>query len=95
MTAGNITYPADPTMLMCVAHAAGDTFVVKDGELHVTVQSEARTIAAPVGALDELEGRGWVEVMQSGETVLTERGVYWTQRWLAARLGKGVLRRDS
>lgn len=87
-----MNWPADPVMLMCVAHAAGDKFVARDGELHITVQSEERTIPAPTGALDDLESRGWVELRPGGETVLSEKGAYWTRRWLEKRFGKGRLK---
>ncbi len=90
-----IDFPPDPTMLVLIAHAAGDTFTVRDGHLHLTVQSEDRTIPAPAGALDDLEARGWVEVQTDGTTVLTERGRYWVSRWLVKRLGKGRLVRTE
>ena len=86
-----IEFPSDQVMLMLVAHAAGDTFTVRDGELSITVQSEERTLRAPLTALDDLEGRGWVCVLPDGRTELTDRGRYWCSRWLLARLGKGRL----
>lgn len=88
-------YPADCYMLMLVAHAAGDRFAVVGGELVVTVQSEDRVVPVPVDALDVLEPLGWIEVRPDGETVLTERGRYWCQRWLVARLGKGRLKKTT
>lgn len=88
-----MVWPDDKVMLMLVAHAAGDTFTVRGGDLHVTVQSEDRTMPAPPEALDDLERRGWVVVEPDGRTVLTEQGIYAARRWLEQRLGKGALRR--
>ncbi len=86
-----IDYPADGTMLVLLAHEAGDRLTVKDGALHLTVQSEDRTIPAPTAALDDLEDRGWLRVLPDGRTEITDRGKYWLTRWLTKRLGKGRL----
>lgn len=90
-----MNWPADPVMLMCVAHAAGDVFTVRHHELHITVRSESRTVPAPPAALDELESRGWIEVLPRTGTALTERGTYWTRRWLEQRLGKGRMKKTE
>lgn len=91
MRRDSIEFPPDPVMLMLVAHAAGDTFTVRDGELHITVRSESRTMTAPKSALDDLEERRWVRATEGGRTELTESGRYWVRRWLEKRLGKGRL----
>lgn len=87
-------YPDDCTMLMLVAHLAGDSFTVgADGELSLTVRSEGTVMRAPAGSLDELlEVRKWIELRADGETVATDAGRYWVTKWLTERCGKGVLR---
>lgn len=86
-----MNWPADGTMLVLIAHEAGDRLTVRDGALHLTVQSEDRTVPAPTAALDDLEGRGWLAVAADGRTEITERGRYWLTRWLRGRLGNGRL----
>lgn len=88
-----VNWPADGTMLALLAHEAGDTFTVAEGELRLTVKSDGATMPATEAALDELERRGWVEVLPVDGTAITETGRYWLCKWLTARLGKGRIRR--
>jgi hypothetical protein len=78
----------DATMLMLVAHVAGDEFTVVDGELHLTIKSEGRTMIAPPGSLDDLESRRWVRTDGEG-TRITFKGRRAVEQWLSARLGPG------
>lgn len=80
-------------MLALLAHEAGDTFTVANGDLCLTVKSDNTVMPATVAALDELEDRGWIEVLPATGTAITPTGRYWLNKWLVTRLGKGRIKR--
>lgn len=90
-----MTFPEDGTMLALLGHALGDTFALgADGELILSfVATNGKSVPAPVEALDELEGRGWIRVRPDGATEETEAGRYWLKKWLASRKRDDAIRR--
>jgi hypothetical protein len=89
-------YPCDGTMLVLVGVWLGSTVVVDGGELRLDVDGRTRkaTVPIPPAELDDLEDRGWVELVGDGEGHLraTDRGVYHAKAWAARKLGKGRVR---
>lgn len=90
-----MTYPDDGTMLALLGHALGDTFTVgTNGELILSFAgTNGGEMSAPVEALDDLEGRGWIAVRPDGTTAETEAGRYWLKKWLKWIKREGVIRR--
>jgi len=74
-----IDYPPTHAMGLLAALATGD--VVYPDEAGV-LRHTAVNGTAPVDRLgfDDLESRGWVEVVEDGVRV-TDRGRYWLARW--------------
>jgi hypothetical protein len=90
-----VTYPEAGTMLALLGHALGDTFALgADGELILSfVATNGGKVPAPVEALDELEGRGWIVVRPDGTTAETASGRYWLCKWLKRIKREDVIRR--
>jgi hypothetical protein len=90
-----VTYPEAGTMLALLGHALGDTFALgADGELILSfVGTNGNSVPAPVAALDELEGRGWIRVRPDGATAETRAGRYWLCKWLKRIKREDVIRR--
>ncbi len=83
---GESLYPSPVAMHLLLGLAVGEGVVVRDGQLRLVVTKGTWSEEQPVppSALDELEGRGWIDCDAEPPTV-TQSGSYWLGRWMKRR----------
>lgn len=77
-----MTFPPHSTMFALLGLHTGDTIGVDNGDLVLACDTVEKRVewTMPPAVLDELEGRGWIEIGETGPT-LTDAGRYWLGRW--------------
>jgi hypothetical protein len=85
MTSDALALP-DGHFLLLLAIYTGQQLGVDDGALTLEVPGEPEPVAIPSlpAALDELESRGWVVIVNDMLRV-TEQGDYWLRRWMTKK----------
>ena len=85
-------YPSTHAMMVLGGVWLGSTVAIKNQGimLHVEGPRTAADVPVPDAVLDELEDRGWLEIIPDAEGMLraTEKGAYHARAWLEKRLGK-------
>jgi hypothetical protein len=77
----------DGDMLVLVALFAGEGMTVAGDAIMLTLDGQPEGAVPLEGdQLDRLEGRGWVVVEERGPA-LTDKGLYWLQRWMKEKAG--------
>lgn len=84
-----MTYPDDATMRCLVALASAvEVSTFESGELAARVplaRGGFEWVPVPLAAQEELERRGWLELVGEDEIEVTQAGAYHARKWAVAQ----------
>lgn len=82
-------YPDDDTMRVMTAFTCMKEFCVYANGI-MAISTKYGSVAVTGEQIDELCGRGWIELTDRNTVIVTVNGHYWAMRWLKPRIKKRI-----